>query len=200
MYRYTKAAVFVAFLGLGAASSVQAQTLPVSIELRGGAAIPTGDWSESDMVDNALGFGAAVRFSPAPLVGVYAGWDSFTFDIGDGGDLGDGDTSLKDSAFRLGAELKAPVSVVPVSPFVSAGLVYGKIKYELEGDSGTLGFESDSSFGFEGAVGVEFGAGPVALRPAVGYRTRSVEIDAAEASAEEDISYFTLVLGVSLKP
>ena len=201
MKRHTSAALFATFLALGAASAVEAQSLPVSFELRGGAAIPTGDWNEGDFVENGIGFGAAVKYAPTPLLGVYAGWDRFSFDI-DTPDLGDVDASLNDSAFRLGAELNVPAADLPVAPFVSAGLVYGKTEVEASGGNAWLGGESDSSLGFEGAVGLEFAAGPLAVRPAVGYRSRSVEvdIDGETSSPEETISYLTFVIGFSLAP
>ncbi len=198
MRRHISAAFFAAFVSLGAASAAQAQTLPFSLEVRGGGAIPTGDWNEDDAVETGIGFGAAVKFSPTPLVGVYAGWDRFSFSADDS----ELDISLNDSAFRLGAEVNVPAATLPVSPFVSAGLVYGKSEVEGSVEGGSASIESDSSIGFEGSIGVQFAAGPVSVRPSVGYRTRSVEFNLGdtEITADEDISYLTFVIGVSFTP
>lgn len=202
MQRFALPVAVVAALTVGA-GSIEAQQLPLSIEVRGGAAVPTGDWNEADFAETALGFGAAVSFRPIPLVGVYAGWDRFSFgvDESDAGEVGEEiDASVIDSAFRLGAEVGIPLVGAPVSPFVSAGLVYGKTEFEIAGDGGALGIKTDSSIGFEAAVGLGFNAGPVTLRPSVGYRTRGLEVEGSSETpaGDESIDYFTFVLGVSL--
>jgi opacity protein-like surface antigen len=200
MQRFVLPAAVAAAVAFGAGSA-QAQQLPLSIEIRGGAALPTGDWNDDDVFETGLGFGAAVTFRPTSALGVYAGWDRFSFGVDDE-EAGEEevDASLNDSGFRAGAELALPVSGAPVSPFVSAGVFYGKTELEVDGDVGSVGFETDSSIGFEAAVGVGFNAGPVTVRPAVGYRTRSLEFEGEEAGEDDTISYFTFILGISLNP
>lgn len=181
-----------------------AQELPLSIEVRGGAAVPTGDWNEDDFAETALGFGAAVTIRPVPLAGIYAGWDRFTFGVDEGepGELEEEvDASVIDTNFRIGAEVGMPLVGMPVSPFASAGLVYGKTEFEIASDDGAFGIKTDSSIGFEAAVGLGFYAGPLTLRPAVGYRTRERKTaGSGDDSDNESISCFTFILGVSLVP
>ena len=199
MQRQTTVAILAGILALGGTSAAQAQSLPLSIELRGGAGIPSGDWNEEDIAETALGFGAAVKFAATPMVGIYGGWDRFSF--GTDEDAFSSDVTLKDSVFRLGADVNVPAATLPVAPFVTAGIVYGKTEAESEGEGGSSSYETDSSIGFEGAVGVQFGAGPVQVRPAVGYRSRSVEYPGSgQFAIDETLSYITFVIGVSLAP
>lgn len=195
MHRQTTVAILAGFLAFGAASTAHGQTLPVSVELRGGAGIPTGDWNEDDIAETAIGFGAAVKFAATPMVGIYGGWDRFTFGTKEGSF--NSDVKLKDSVFRVGADINVPAAALPVAPFVTAGIVYGK----TEAEAGSNNWETDSSIGFEGSVGVQFAAGPVAVRPAVGYRSRSVEYPGSgQFAIDETLQYLTFVIGVSLAP
>ena len=67
----------------GVAEQAAAQVLPFAVEVRGGYAIPTGDLAEGDGIEDGLGFGANLQLSIMPMIGVYAGWERYSFGVED---------------------------------------------------------------------------------------------------------------------
>ena len=125
--------IFTLVLGtLFLADSADAQVLPLSFEVRAGAAIPTGDF---DDVSTGFTYGANIAWHFTPMFGVYGGYTQANFS-GDNGN----DPSLEN--FDVGAIVDLPFPAL--SPWVRGGLVFG----QYDGASRGTGFEAGGGIGF----------------------------------------------------
>ena len=171
----------------GVAEQAAAQVLPFAVEVRGGYAIPTGDLAEGDGIEDGLGFGANLQLSIMPMIGVYAGWERYSFGVEDLDDA-----SIIDSGFRGGLQFNAPLATFTgVSPFVFGGAIYNSTEMEIGDESA----ESDSSVGFEvgGGVGIQL-APMFTLTPALRYRTHSSEFE----GSDDSVSYLSIDVGLKV--
>jgi hypothetical protein len=183
--------IAIAALLTASATALQAQeTGTFSLELRGGAGLPTKDLGTADLNTGVnLEFTANVQVMPH--LALYAGWDWANFalkqDIGDYADV-------EDTGYAFGARFFAP-SLGPVTPWLRAGGVYDHI--ELEGDDDDVDILSaDHTLGWEAGAGAAIALGSSwSLTPGVRYRTFSPELD--ELDGEVDMSYLTIDIGIS---
>lgn len=146
------------------AGSAQAQIpniTPFSVEVRGGAALPQGDFS--DGLKTGYTFGGNVGFQAVPMLGFYAGYTRSSFGIEDNGDDG---SRVTDQGFDAGVRFGIPTPLIPIDPFVKVGAIYHKLGVDGDG----LDLEFDSELGFEVGAGLGFNILPkVQLTPAVTY-------------------------------
>lgn len=180
---------------LSTGTIVQAQgIIPIAVEGRGGIALPQGDWNDGDQLGNGFGYGIGLRLQVLPLISVYGGWDTYSFDLDDV----DGDAS--DAGLHLGGSISLPLSAVTgVSPFAFAGLVYNRTTMGFEGNGVTLEVESDDAFGYEVGAGLAFPFAPtLTLTPQVRYRSHSAEFPLGGATEETTVSYLAFDLGLKL--
>lgn len=182
---------------LATVQSVSAQTPQFALEVRGGYAIPTGDWNEDDLFENGFGFGGNVMAMVTPQIGVYAGWETFTFNVDE--DEAGVEADATDAGFRAGVSVNIPLPASPnISPFVELGALYNTLEISASGDGASVEIESDASIGFEGGVGVAVALGErLSVVPMVRYRQHKVEFEDIDAEDSEDISY--VVVGVGLR-
>ena len=181
---------------LGTAQVASAQTPSFALDVRGGYAIPTGDWNEDDTFKNGLGFGANVIAMVTPQVGVYAGWETFSFDVDE--DEPGVEADATDAGFRAGVTLSVPMAQYPaVTPVLEAGVLYNTLEIGASGEGASIDFESEEALGFEAGAGVEVGvANRVSVIPMVRYRQHEVKFpDISDES--ETVSY--IVVGVALR-
>jgi hypothetical protein len=187
---------------IGVTAAYAAAQVPIELHAYGGVAVPRGDWNENDVFDNGWGYGANLVVHPIPIIGFYAGWDRFHFGFEEDGALAGTDVTINDTAIRGGVELKSPVSVHIVRPFVSGGFVFGQNEIELtEGDT-TRRFTTDAKLGLEGSAGLDIAAGPIGIRPRVGYRSHAADFgDFSEAigDGETTVSYLNFTVGISIR-
>lgn len=167
--------VLAALAAVAGVSQAEAQTLPTtpfSIEVRGGAAIPTGDLGDGAKTGYTLG--ANAQFALNPMFGLYAGYAYNSFGVDeDGAD----DFDVVDQGFRGGVMVNVPAATLPVAPFVFGGLVYNELEFQVQNASVT----SDAQVGFEVGGGVAIPLGPrVSFTPAVSYTRWSLDEDGAE--------------------
>jgi opacity protein-like surface antigen len=173
------------FLSLVAATALAApahaqlpNVTPLSFEVRGGLAFPTGDFGEDSGdetgdIKSGTTLGANVTFHFMPLIGIYGGYTYNSFDV-----EGEDDASVIDQGFNAGVRVAIPTPLIPIDPYVKAGLVYNQL--ELEGSEGgvTFGIESDRSLGFEVGAGVGIGLGPkLSFTPQVTYTRYEPKFD-----------------------
>lgn len=165
---------------LASAGNAQAQrALPIAVEVRGGAAFPTGDFG--DGLNTGYTFGGNATLGVSPLLGVYAGYSYNSFGVDDAGDVLGEELRINDRGFDAGVRASVPTLAVSLSPWVRAGLVYHDI--EVNGDGGD--FSSDSELGFEVGAGLEFPLGLlVSVTPGVSYTHYS--IDGGDGSVDGD--------------
>ncbi len=189
MRRLLAGAAVAAVVGvLGTAGSAGAQgpfglTVPVSVEARGGVAIPSGDFA--DVADAGFGIGASVHVQVAPRVSVYGGYSWTEFDLD--GPSADG----TDRGWELGGRVAFPG--VGYSPWVRAGLLFHDFDVEVAG----VDFDGDDDVGFEVGAGAAFPLGPrVSVSPGFAYRRYSTEFfDGSDRS----VSYLSLDVGLRIR-
>jgi opacity protein-like surface antigen len=181
------------------AQAASAQTPAIALEVRGGVGLPTGDWNENDELDTGYGFGGNVRAMVTPTIGVYAGWEMYTFSAEFTEDQQEVDTDVEDSGFRGGVSLSFPMAAGSVSPFVEVGAIYNTTSIELSDGSASLEVESDRSLGFEAGLGVAVPLGQrLSVTPVIRYRSHDLSYDEVELD-DTSASYFSFDLGLRLQ-
>jgi opacity protein-like surface antigen len=179
------AAVAAALVVAGGASAQGPLDIstPISLEARGGIAIPSGDFA--DLADNAFGFGGSVHLQVAPRVSVYGGYSQTEFDMESLGADG------TDRGWEVGGRVAFPG--VGFSPWVRGGLLFHDFETEVAG----VEFDGDDEVGFEVGVGAAFPLGPrVSVSPGVAYRRYSTELPVL---GERDVSYLNLDIGLRMR-
>jgi hypothetical protein len=178
------------------AAPVQAQlpnVTPFSLEVRGGLALPTGDFGDGD-VESGITYGANATFHFIPLLGIYGGYTRNEFG-------GEDDADLTDEGFSGGLRLAIPTPLIPIDPYVKAGVVYNTL--EISGSEGgvTVGAESDRSLGFEVGAGIGIGLGPkLSLTPQVTYTKYSPDFgENGLGDIVPDVSHIRVDVGLRLR-
>jgi hypothetical protein len=142
---------------------------PFSVEVRGGASIPTGDMADA----YKLGWtaGANVTFHALPLVGIYGGYtlDEWKVDASNSG-------KAQAQSIGVGARIGIPTPMIPIDPWIKAGAVSQKVKYS-DFPLATQNFSGDREWGFEAGAGLGITLGPkVSFTPGVSF----VSVDGAK--------------------
>jgi opacity protein-like surface antigen len=175
-----------------------AQTPQLALEIRGGYAIPTGDWNEEDAFENGLGIGGSVMAMVTPQIGVYAGYEAFRFGVEEDEEGVEADAT--DAGFRAGISFSTNVPAYQnVTPFIEAGVLYNTMTIGASGDGTTIDIESEESLGFEAGVGFAATVAPrVSVVPMVRYRTHDVEFDLEGLEGSDTVQYVIVGLGLRL--
>lgn len=182
-------ASLMAVTSLSLAQVAGAQSpIPLSVEVRGGAAIPMGDFQERYNAETGVGFGANAVLQIVPMVGVYGGYERNMFSVDDEAGFGP-DSEIIDQGFMFGAELALPFGGMGLSPWVRAGGIYNQ--FSREGGNLIGDFESERKLGFEAGAGISIPLGMViSITPGIRYRTYSPELGGQNRVGEDvDISY-----------
>ncbi|HEX7243325.1 MAG TPA: outer membrane beta-barrel protein [Longimicrobiaceae bacterium] len=185
MNRLTSA-LLAAAASVALASGAAAQSaLPLSFEVRAGAAIPTGDFAEG--LSTGYTVGANAMFNFTPMLGVYAGYTLNSFGFDDDTGLLDDDVSLNVRGFDAG--LRATLaSGGSFAPFVRGGIV--SYKGELSSDDGS--FSGDNEIGFEVGAGLDFPLGrQISVTPGVSFT--SVDFD------DDKVNFFRADVGLRFR-
>ncbi|HET6764487.1 MAG TPA: outer membrane beta-barrel protein [Longimicrobiaceae bacterium] len=135
---------------------------PFSVEVRGGASVPTGDLADAFKLGWTAG--ANVTYHALPLVGVYAGYTLDEWKV-------DADANGKAQAQNIsfGARLGIPTPMIPIDPWIKAGAVSQQVKTS-DFDLATLNGTSDREWGFEAGAGLGITLGPkVSFTPGVSF-------------------------------
>ena len=186
MSRILSGAAVLAVLALAGTASAQGPVeiaTPISLEARGGLAVPSGDFA--DLAENAFGFGGSVHLQVAPRVSVYGGYSQTEFDMealsADGTDRG----------WEAGARIAFPG--VGFSPWVRGGLLFHDFETEVAG----VEVDGEDEVGFEVGAGAAFPLGPrVSVSPGFAYRRYATEM---AALGERDVSYLNLDVGLRIR-
>ncbi|HSU16486.1 outer membrane protein [Longimicrobium sp.] len=190
-------------LSAALATAAHAQSpLPITLEVRGGAGIPTGDFN--DGISTGWNIGGSVRYDFTPIVAAYVGFDHFSFAT-DGEDNEGVDVGVDDNAFRGGVRANVPlVGMTGISPWVEGGIVVAKTGINASDGSTSLTINSDWGIGFEAGAGLSFAVAPrVSINPGVYYRQHKADFsdeDDTENPGSADVNYFALEIGISLRP
>jgi hypothetical protein len=154
--------VLAALSVLGVAGTASAQSrIPLSVEIRGDAAIPTGDFA--DGIENGIGFTGSAALQLVPGFGVYGSYSRTNFSI-DGAE-----DDVLDQGYSAGLTASLGGGSGRATPYVAAGLLF----HELEVEETEVG---DAKMGFEVGAGIAIPLGQrIRITPAVGYRQYNVE-------------------------
>src|ERR1044071_8150992 len=132
-------------LGAVLATAATAQsTLPITVEVRGGAAIPTGDFD--DGASTGWGVGATVRYAVAPMVELYAGYDHFDFGTDEELDDSGLELGIQDDGLRAGGRFTFS-TLGSVSPWAEAGLLFNRTSVSVGDGSASINVNSDWGIG-----------------------------------------------------
>lgn len=196
-----------ALLAPGAVGAQLVPGLPISVEVRAGAALPLGDFGQERP---GLGAGAGLGGALALQVGVVSGlavYGSYGYDRFGCGACGAAgfEGGLPEAGFEAGVAWTLPLALGTADPWVSAGALLGR---RLEVPDGGDGFASESATGWSVGAGVRVPLAPsLRLLPAVRYRSYSARFDftdlgfglfGAEALEQElTVASVALELGLS---
>ncbi|HET7229454.1 MAG TPA: outer membrane beta-barrel protein [Longimicrobium sp.] len=161
---------------------------PFSFEARAGAIVPTGDFS--DDTKPGLALSGSVTYHAIPLVGIYAGYSYNRPSL----DVDGVDGNVTDHGLDVGARLGIPTPLIPIDPWIKAGVVVHQLK--LDG-SGATDFDSDWKAGYEVGAGLGFGFGPVSVTPGVSYVHYKSSVDGADGDV--DVNYVKADIGVRIR-
>ncbi len=200
------------------AAPAVAQTSPFSLEVRGRAAIPTGDFGEEeDGIGVKTGWGGTVEghYQATPLLGVYAGYSytRFPTDLGELEELlEDASVDITDAGFDAGARITLPL--LNGGAFVRGGLVYHRAAVDLSEELQEFfeavepafnedDLESDWSLGYQLGAGVLVPLGQ-RLSASVGaaytrYEPEFEDSSTTEVSSDGALSYASVEVGLRIR-
>lgn len=184
-------------LASGSAAAGQG-IVPIAVEGRAGYAVPQGDWSDGESLENGFGYGIDLRIRILPLVYLYGGWDTHDFAYAGSGDGEDAEAT--DSGMHLGGEIAVPLSAVTgISPFAFGGIAYNRTSMPIRSDGLSRQAESEAGLGYEVGAGLAIPFAPtLTLRPQVRYRSHPAEFLMGATTQETTISYFSANIGLRL--
>ncbi|HEX6924440.1 MAG TPA: outer membrane beta-barrel protein [Longimicrobiaceae bacterium] len=197
MQRLVRRAYLLLFLLLLAGTRAEAQgIIPIAVEGRGAFALPQGEWNDAEALSNGFGYGFDIRLQVMPLISIYGGWDTYSFDLED---IEDADAN--DSGVHLGGQLSLPLSgLTGVSPFAFAGLVFNQTEMAFENNAVSLEVESDRGVGYELGAGLGFPFAPaLTITPQVRYRSHGADFPGVGEEEDEDVTVSYLSFEVGLK-
>ncbi len=188
-----KATFFLAALSvLGTAGAASAQSrIPLSVEVRGDAAIPVGDFADGE-VKNGLGFTASASLQLVPGFAAYGSYSRTEFSADEL--VGGGDNDVLDQGWAAGLTASLGGSRGGATPFVGAGLLF----HELDVNDVEQG---DAQMGFEVGAGIAVPLGrSVRVTPAVGFRQYGLEGSTVGGliPTDSNVSYLTAGVGLNI--
>jgi hypothetical protein len=187
-----------------AAAPVHAQG--IYLGLRGGAGVPTGDFSNTsgssstalDAAKTGFGYGLDAGVGLGPI-GVYAGFDHVNFDC-------QGDTCTSDGKYKLqgvtaGVRLNLPGASL-IRPWIKGGVTFN----QLEGGYGSSSqkLTTDRNPGYEIGAGLDIPIfGIFSIYPQARYVGQNFKYDipgvtSTASSPETKANYMTFDLGLSV--
>lgn len=133
-------------LACAAAGPLAAQRVPVSVEARGGIALPAGRFRDAAQGGPAGELSAT--WHALPLVGVYGAyqWNRFGWDDTEG--------EATDAGFALGVRVSIPTPLLPIDPWIRAGVVAHRLDAETLGEDAKRGWEAGAGLAFPLARGL----------------------------------------------
>lgn len=163
----------------------------LGVEVRGGAAFPTGDLKDLMNAETGVSYGVTATLQAIPMLGIYAGYERAEFGVDDALDA---DASLTDQGFAAGGKLSLPLGATGLGPWVRAGAVYNQLSGDSDSAQGT--FEDERKLGFEVGAGLTFPLGMVvSVTPGIRYRTYGS--DRSVGGDNLNVSYLVADLGLS---
>ena len=189
------AAIVAASFAAAPAAAQIPNITPFSFEVRGGLAVPMGDLKDEDQgnAESGLTVSGTVTYHALPLVGIYAGYSRSEF--GFDSPL---DASYTDEGLAVGARVGIPTPLIPIDPWVRAGVVRHKLSLDAEGAEEDDEAETDSDWGFEVGAGVGFAfTNKISITPGVTYTSTSHDIEGENESI--NVSHLRVDVGLRVR-
>lgn len=167
-----------------------------SVELRPNLNFPTTELGDAD-IKTGFGFEAAVGYRFMEHLGAYIGWGYNTFNTDDSSFAGPGDTDFDETGYTFGLQFIHPIGTSQnLSYLVRAGGIYNHI--EVENDAGDITADSGHGLGWEIGAGVQIDLGNKwNLRPQIGYRALSRDIEIGGDTTDVDLNYLAFGVGLA---
>jgi hypothetical protein len=173
-----------------------AQTVrTLALEVRGGAALPLGEFNDG----GAIGWivGGTLRYRLNPSLDGYLGYDYASFPPDDPDP--EVDVNIRDHGVRAGLRLDLRTPGVSVSPWLEAGIMVNRTTIGASVGSVSSDVDSEWVLGGEVGVGLSIPLGPrVLLTP--GARLRSHIADFGELIGQTTVSYIAGEVGIQVRP
>jgi hypothetical protein len=164
---------------------------PFSFEVRGGLAIPTEQLKDDSQASTGTVLSGSVTFHAIPLIGIYAGVTRASFGVDD--EFSE-EGEYTSTGFDVGARLAIPTPLIPIDPWIKAGLTFQKLEgSDFEDED--FNIETDTKMGYEVGAGLGFGFGPVSITPGVSY----VRYKFDDFGEDVDIGYVKADIGVRIR-
>jgi opacity protein-like surface antigen len=135
-------------LACAAADPLAAQLtglIPLAVEVRAGVAAPAGDFR--DGADAGPAMEVSATWQALPLIGVYGAYQHSRFGWDTEGDA-------TDSGFALGVRIGIPTPLIPIDPWIRAGLVAHDLEAETLTEETQRGWEAGAGLAFPLARGI----------------------------------------------
>lgn len=184
----------VVIMAVSFCSSIQAQDR-WSVELRPNLAVPTTTLGDADL-NTGFGFEVAFNYRFMEHLGAYAGWGYNHFNTKESSFAGAEETDVEETGYTFGLQFIHPIGASEnLSYLVRAGAIYNHIELE---NGNEIAADSGHEFGWEVGAGVQFKLGESwQLRPQIGYRMLTTEIDIAEVTTSVDLNYVAFGIGIT---
>ncbi|PKD16237.1 opacity protein [Salegentibacter salinarum] len=166
-----------------------------SAELRPGINFATSDLGDAEL---KTGYGAevALGYRFMPHLGAYVGWGWNQFSSDNNSFAGTGDTDYEETGYTFGLQFIHPIAESATSYLIRIGGIYNHI--EVENSTGDITADSDHGLGWEIGAGIQVDlGGDWNLRPQVGYRALSRDLDLGSVTTNVDLNYFTIGIGIA---
>ncbi|MDB4950814.1 MAG: outer membrane protein beta-barrel protein [Gemmatimonadetes bacterium] len=147
---------------------------PFSVEVRAGAAVPTSDFKKDLDLSTGYTVSGNVTYHAMPLLGIYAGYSYDKYKSPGLSDLAGATVHVVDRGFNAGVRLGIPTPLIPIDPYVKAGVLVG---HTIRLESGSDHSDNvDGKVGFEVGAGVGFTLGPkISVTPGVTFQSYSLK-------------------------
>jgi len=107
-----------------------------------------------------------------------------------------GDPDFEETGYTFGLQFIHPIAESTTSYLVLIGGIYNHI--EVENSAGDITADSGHGLGWELGAGLNFDLGSKwNLRPQVGYRALSRDIEIGSISTDVDLNYITIGIGIA---
>ena len=167
-----------------------------SVALRPGVNFATKDVGDTEL---KTGYGAefAVGYRFMEHLGAYVGWGWNQFKSDNSSFAGVGDTDFEETGYTFGFQFIYPIGIASnLSYLIRAGGIYNHI--EVENSDGDITADSGHGLGWELGVGITMDLGNNwNLRPQVGYRALSRDIEIGTVTTDVDLNYISIGVGVA---
>lgn len=179
------------------AAAQRVMGIPLAVEVRAGAGIPTGDFADGRVqAESGVSFGGNVLVGVTPVLGLFAGYSQTRFGCGDC-ELFQLDRDVRDDGFDVGAQATLRPALVGLEPWLRAGAVFHQLTFS--GNGGDASSDRGTGFSVGGGVAYRTTVG-FSLTPGVHYRSYTADFPLGDLPGRSvDVAHVIVDLGISYR-